>query len=105
MLAGAVSPQAAMARTVVAVGVGVPFPGWYGPPAYVVPPPTYVYAAPTPVYPAPVYVVPPAYEAPPPVQGPAPAQSWYYCDNPQGYYPYVSNCNNAWRQVAPTPAK
>ncbi len=29
--------------------------------------------------------------------------SWYACDNPQGYYPYVPQCPGGWRQVAPTP--
>jgi hypothetical protein len=36
------------------------------------------------------------------VQPSAPA-SWYYCDNPQGYYPYVPQCPGGWRAVAPTP--
>jgi hypothetical protein len=28
---------------------------------------------------------------------------WYYCDNPQGYYPYVQQCPGGWRTVSPTP--
>lgn len=28
---------------------------------------------------------------------------WYYCDKPQGYYPYVVDCNNDWQLVVPTP--
>lgn len=53
----------------------------------------------------------PAYYAPPPgpppqasVQptGAPPQQYWYYCDDPQGYYPYIQTCNSAWRPVAPT---
>jgi hypothetical protein len=32
-----------------------------------------------------------------------PAGYWYYCNNPQGYYPYVKQCNNSWQQVEPTP--
>jgi len=63
-------------------------------------------------YTYPYYYYPPypAYYAPPPVppaQGPVqatgapPPQSWYYCDDPQGYYPYVQNCSSAWRQVTP----
>lgn len=24
-------------------------------------------------------------------------QTYYYCDNPAGYYPYVPRCNGAWR--------
>jgi len=26
---------------------------------------------------------------------------WYYCQNPQGYYPYVSRCASGWMQVVP----
>jgi hypothetical protein len=37
-------------------------------------------------------------------QGPAPAQSWYYCDDPPGYYPNVPSCNSSWRQVPASPA-
>jgi hypothetical protein len=29
-------------------------------------------------------------------QGPA---YWYYCPNPQGYYPYIKNCPNGWMKV------
>jgi hypothetical protein len=28
---------------------------------------------------------------------------WYYCKNPQGYYPYVKRCPDGWTKVAPTP--
>ena len=34
---------------------------------------------------------------------PPPAASWYYRDNPRGYYPYVQQCPGGWRAVAPTP--
>src|SRR5262245_54028112 len=38
------------------------------------------------------------------LQPPAPpTASWYYCDNPQGSYPYVQQCPGGWRAVAPTP--
>jgi hypothetical protein len=35
----------------------------------------------------------------------APPQSawWYYCDNPQGYYPYVQQCMSHWQRVSPQP--
>lgn len=36
----------------------------------------------------------------------APAQQsgyWYYCNNPQGYYPTVKECPGGWLQVAPEP--
>jgi hypothetical protein len=58
-------------------------------------------------YAAPVVVPPPVVVTPaPPVVGspPAPAPSWYYCDNPRGYYPYVAQCPSGWRAVSPTPA-
>ncbi len=29
---------------------------------------------------------------------------WYYCHNPQGYYPYISQCNARWVKVRPFPA-
>ena len=28
---------------------------------------------------------------------------WYYCANPQGYYPYVTQCPAGWQRVAPQP--
>jgi len=50
------------------------------------------------------YGYPPVVAAPPPqvfVQ-PLPSQpSWYYCENPQGYYPYGRQCPGGWRQVPP----
>jgi hypothetical protein len=82
------------------------------------------YYYPEPIYPYPTYVpevvvsapppyppydAPPSYDAAPPY-GAAPAApppqaaaSWYYCDNPQGYYPYVQNCSVQWRAVPSTP--
>ncbi len=64
------------------------------------------YFYPEPIYPYPTYI-PPAVvvqQPPPSPAGLPPAQFWYYCDSPQGYYPYVASCNIAWRQVAATPA-
>ena len=26
---------------------------------------------------------------------------WYYCENPKGYYPYVSRCPSGWMKVVP----
>ena len=63
------------------------------------------YFYPEPIYPYPTYV-PPAIvvqQAPPMPAGLPPAQNWYYCDNPKGYYPYVASCNGSWRAVAVTP--
>jgi hypothetical protein len=42
--------------------------------------------------------------AQPPVYNTEPQQDyWYYCQNPQGYYPYVKNCPGGWMRVVPTP--
>jgi hypothetical protein len=41
-----------------------------------------------------------------PQTSPAPAQEpayWYYCPDPQGYYPYVKQCPKGWLKVVPTP--
>ena len=27
------------------------------------------------------------------------AQTWYYCSDPEGYYPYVTQCNTGWESV------
>jgi hypothetical protein len=65
------------------------------------------YLYPVPIYPYPTYV-PPAIVAqqPPPVPtGLPPTQSWYFCDNPQGYYPYVASCNGPWHEVPATAPK
>ena len=65
------------------------------------------YWEPYPYYP-PVVVTPPqVYVEPAPqtpnLPPPAPAPSyWYYCENPQGYYPHVQQCPDGWRPVAPT---
>lgn len=31
--------------------------------------------------------------------------SWYLCDDPAGYYPYVAACRTQWRQVAAWPSR
>lgn len=84
----ALAPSPAAARVFVHIGV----PLCCGPAYYYPPPPVY-------------YAPPPVVYAPPPAPTPvAPqAQTWYYCDNPQGYYPYVSNCASGWRQVPARP--
>ena len=28
---------------------------------------------------------------------------WYYCQDAQGYYPYVKSCPGGWTRVVPTP--
>lgn len=65
------------------------------------------YFYPEPIYPYPTYV-PPAIvvqQPPPAPTGLPPAQFWYFCDNPQGYYPYVASCNGPWREVPATPPR
>ncbi len=39
------------------------------------------------------------------MQNPVQPQSsyWYYCQAPEGYYPYVKECPGGWEQVAPQP--
>jgi hypothetical protein len=27
------------------------------------------------------------------------SQTWYYCSDPAGYYPYVTQCNIGWQTV------
>lgn len=80
-----------------------------------------VYYAPWPAYVGPVYVTPgytryvevaPAtttvyvepqtsYVTPPPPQRTAP--DWYYCSDPDGYYPYVRQCRLPWQRVPASP--
>ena len=57
-------------------------------------------------YPTPVYPYPDPYQPPVVVVTPAPAapQYWYYCSNPQGYYPYVPQCPTTWQRVPAQPA-
>lgn len=89
--------------------VGVYFGPYWGP-SYYSPYPYYY----PPYYPpvAPVVVAPQS----PPVyiqQQTAPATApsaavqenyWYYCAEPQGYYPYVKECRNGWQKVSPQPS-
>ena len=64
-------------------------PVWWGPwPApfgYYSPPPVIVQQQP------PVYVQP----------EPEATDYWYYCQNPQGYYPYIRSCPGGWMRVVP----
>lgn len=53
------------------------------------------------------YGSPPVVVTPAPpvyVQLPPPQTSWYACDDPPGYYPYVQQCPGGWRPVHPSPA-
>jgi hypothetical protein len=77
-------------------GYGV-WPGYY---AGVYPYGYYPYPyAPYRVYDAaPTVYVEPEMSAAPAVE---PANFWYYCTNPAGYYPYVQNCSLPWMKVVP----
>lgn len=95
----ALAPAPASAHVVVSVGL----PLCCGP-YYYYPPPPVVYYPPAPYYyggPPPVAYAPPPSAPPTPVQ--PQEQNWYYCDNPKGYYPYVSNCSTGWHPVPAHP--
>ena len=78
--------------------------GWYGfgpwwgyPYAY---PYYYPYGYP---YPSPYPPYPDAYAQPPAYGEPEQPSYWYYCQDPQGYYPYVTSCLGGWTRVVPPP--
>jgi hypothetical protein len=63
-----------------------------------------------PVFPTTLYTEPPPeqyIEMNPPTNPPANVQPniWYYCANPQGYYPYVKSCSGNWQEVPAEPPK
>ncbi len=76
----------------------------------------YFYSAPVYPYPDPykpsVVVIQSQVTTEVPAPAPAPAdlapvqdgKSWYYCANPDGYYPYVQGCSVAWKKVPAAPA-
>jgi hypothetical protein len=92
-------------RAHVGVGLyfGVPYPHPYYPSPYYYP---YPYYPPDSYYP-PVVAVPsqpPIYiEQSSPESAPQAVSSWYHCDNPEGYYPYIKECPGGWTAVSPTP--
>jgi hypothetical protein len=86
----------AHARFFFGVGIGPFWPYAYGYPSAYAYPYAYPYGYPS-AYPP--VIVPSA----PQISPPPPPPSWYYCDNPKGYYPYVQQCPGGWRQVPATP--
>jgi len=64
---------------------------YYGPWRY----PYYLY--PTPSYAPPAVVAAPA----PQLYQPSQQQYWYWCEDSQGYYPYIQSCPSNWKQVIP----
>lgn len=109
----AFAPSSASARDHWHSGVGI----WLGWPSYYRPygywpypyyPPLYPYPYPYPYMASPPVTViqqPPVMVAPAPQAAPAPSapQSYYYCTNPKGYYPYVMTCQVPWQPVPVTP--
>lgn len=77
-------------------GTGYPY---YGYPYYDYPYYRYYDAPPVIIEqpPAEVYVEPDTQQATPeePIY-------WYFCQEPQGYYPYVKECPNGWMKVVPS---
>lgn len=84
------------------------FSFYFGVPLYSRPYFSYPYYPYYPYYP-PVVTVPtepPVYiERDPPQSQQLPSGYWYYCSNPEGYYPYVKECPSGWRQVDPIPPR
>jgi hypothetical protein len=77
--------------------IGVPYDWYYPYPYYPYP---YYY----PYYPAPTYAYPPVVTAPETAQPPEQQENfWYHCDDPSGYYPYVTTCPGGWKKVVPQP--
>lgn len=76
------------------------YPVYPYPPAVVVPPPAWV-PPPVLVSPPPVYVERPQ-EPDAAAQAAAPASGfWYWCADPQGWYPEVRECGQGWQAVPP----
>ena len=90
------------ARVGIVVGAG--FGPWYSP-YYYGPYPGYGYYGYAPPYYAPVVVqqAPTTYVEQGAVSQGEGGAWWYYCADPQGYYPYVQQCRNSWQRVSPTP--
>ncbi len=91
------SPAASEAGGHVFFNFSIPLgPWWWGPPApYYYPYYGYPYYASPPVV---VQQSPSVYIQQQPSKQPA---YWYYCPNPQGYYPYVKECSAGWLTVVP----
>jgi hypothetical protein len=76
------------------IGIGPLRAPYWAPYAYPSASPPVVVAPPAPVY---------GHPSPPVAAQPPPPASWYSCDHPQGYSPYVQPCPGGWRQVPATP--
>jgi hypothetical protein len=60
------------------------------------------YFYPAPIYPYPLYIGSLDYYDYYDWYG-TPDYYWYYCTNPQGYYPYIQECLGTWHAVPPAP--
>ena len=56
---------------------------------------------PAPIYPYPLYIGTLDYYDYYDWYG-APSYYWYYCTNPEGYYPYVQECRGTWHALPPS---
>ena len=66
---------------------------WWGPAYY-----PYRYPYYYPYYPEPPVVI----QQQPPVYIQPEEQYWYFCQNPEGYYPYIKTCPGGWLKVVPS---
>lgn len=107
LAAGAIASGPAWAdrghgRVMFGINLGIPLGPWYYPPYYYPYPPVVavpVYPNVMAVQPSPQVYIEKGVE---PSAGPAPSSNyWYYCPNPQGYYPYVQECQTGWLTVLP----
>jgi len=95
---GAVWADRGHSRVTFGINLGVPVGPWYYPPYYYPYPPLVTLPAYSNMVAAPVYIEKGG-EASSPT---TPASSyWYYCPSPQGYYPYVKECQAGWMTVLP----
>jgi hypothetical protein len=46
--------------------------------------------------------VPPEGVTPPAESGQHQPSYWHFCQNPEGYYPYVKDCPSGWMTVVPS---
>ncbi len=70
--------------------------------------PIYSYPRQSPYYPPTVITVPATplvYIRQPLVAQRYPENYWYYCNNPEGYYPHIKDCRSNWKQVKSTPPR
>lgn len=64
----------------------------------------YYYQAPAYPYPSTVAAVTMTGSPVPAVDGAVEGPSWFYCDKPAGYTPFIGACDGTWRQVVVAPA-